>query len=180
MIVGTPERQQELVPPYDLDAEEALLGAMLISNDAAATGVDSCREADFHRPAHAHIFNAIVSLFEAGAPIDAITVADQLRKSGTLDEIGDPTFLVELIADTPSSGAAVHYARIVRERARQRRLIGYGRELIEGEGSTASSANSQRACLQRCSPSTAPVGPPQRSAGSSRVVSFSLAAQRTK
>ena len=119
------------VPPHDLDAEESLLGAMLLSGDAVVAAIETCGPADFYKPAHGHIFAAIVSLFEAGEPVDAVTVADELRRAGVLDQIGDPTALVSLQANTPSLANAGHYARIVEEHALLRRLIGVAGELAE-------------------------------------------------
>ena len=119
------------IPPHDLDAEESLLGAMLLSGDAITEAIQTCSAADFYKPAHAHIFNAVVSLFNAGTPVDAITVADELRRAGVLDDVGDPTTLVGLQANTPSLANAKHYARIVEEHALLRRLIRVAGDLAE-------------------------------------------------
>jgi replicative DNA helicase len=119
------------IPPHDLDAEESLLGAMLLSSDAVVAAIETCRASDFYKPAHGHIFSAVVSLFEAGEPVDAVTVADELRRSSVLDQIGDPTVLVSLQANTPSLANAAHYARIVEEHALLRRLIGVAGNLAE-------------------------------------------------
>jgi len=123
--------RQPRVPPHDLDAEESLLGAMLLSGDAVGAAIETCSAADFYKPAHGHIFSAVVSLFEAGEPVDAITVADELRRRGLIDQVGDPTVLVSLQANTPSLANAGHYARIVEEHALLRRLIGVAGELAE-------------------------------------------------
>jgi len=119
------------VPPHDLDAEESLLGAMLLSADAIVAAIERCNAGDFYKPAHGHIFSAILSLFEAGEPVDAVTVADELRRRGLIDQVGDPTVLVSLQANTPSLANAAHYARIVEEHALLRRLIGVAGELAE-------------------------------------------------
>src|ERR1700678_2623030 len=88
------------IPPNDLDAEESLIGAMLLSNDAVVAAIETCGPGDFYKPAHGHIFAAVVSLFERGEPVDAVTVADELRRAGLLEQIGDPTMLVALQANT--------------------------------------------------------------------------------
>jgi replicative DNA helicase len=126
-IGGRPPR----VPPHDLDAEESLLGAMLLSSDAVVAAIETCNAGDFYKPAHGHIFSAVVSLFEAGEPVDAVTVADELRRRGLIDQVGDPTLLVSLQANTPSLANAGHYAHIVEEHALLRRLIGVAGELAE-------------------------------------------------
>src|SRR5688500_7940565 len=76
------------VPPHNLQAEESLLGAMLLSKDAIASAVETVGVDDFYKPAHAHIFDAITSLYGAGEPSDPVTVAEELRRAGLLDAIG--------------------------------------------------------------------------------------------
>ena len=82
------------VPPHDLEAEESLLGAMLLSNDAASVGIERCSGADFYKPAHGHIFGAIRALMERGEAIDAVTVTDELKRSGVLEAVGDPSIFI--------------------------------------------------------------------------------------
>jgi replicative DNA helicase len=119
------------VPPHNLEAEESLLGAMLLSSDATAAAIEICGPADFYKPAHGHIFTAIVALFERGEPIDAVTVTDELRRAGLVEAVGDPATLVSLQANTPSIANAAHYARIVEEHALLRRLVGVAGEIAE-------------------------------------------------
>jgi replicative DNA helicase len=111
------------VPPHDLEAEESLLGAMLLSNDAASAAVEICSAGDFYKPAHGLIFGAIRALMERGEPIDAVTVTDELKRSGLLDGVGDPSIFISLQANTPSIANARHYATIVEEHSLLRRLI---------------------------------------------------------
>ncbi|MGH9091185.1 MAG: replicative DNA helicase [Acidimicrobiales bacterium] len=119
------------VPPNNLEAEESLLGSMLLSSDATAAALEICTAEDFYKPAHGHIYGAVVALYERGEPVDAVTVADELRRRGLLEEIGDPALLVSLQANTPSVANAVHYARIVEEHALLRRLVGVAGEIAE-------------------------------------------------
>jgi replicative DNA helicase len=119
------------LPPHDLAAEESLLGAMLLSPDAVAEAVQKVGASDFYKPAHGHIFDAIVSLFHRGEPVDAITVSDELRRSGVYELIGDPTTLIAMQADTPSVANARHYATIVEEHSLLRQLIGVAGEVAE-------------------------------------------------
>src|SRR6478752_799192 len=75
------------MPPHNLDAEESLLGALLLSRDAVTTTAELGVTAnDFYKPAHQHVFEAVRVLAASGAPIDAVTVADELRRAGLLDE----------------------------------------------------------------------------------------------
>jgi replicative DNA helicase len=119
------------VPPHNLQAEESLLGAMLLNRDAIADALQTCDADDFYKPAHGHIFEAIQALYGQGEPADTVTVADELRRAGLLDAIGGPGVLTDLVAGTPHTGNAVHYARIVEEFALLRRLIAVGGEITE-------------------------------------------------
>ena len=119
------------VPPHDLDAEESLLGAMLLSRDAIAVGVETCKADDFYKPSHGHIFEAIVSLYAANEPADVITVSDALRRVGLLDACGGEAALVALQVRTPATSRAEAYARIVEEHSLLRRLIGVGSDIAE-------------------------------------------------
>ncbi|HXQ75775.1 MAG TPA: replicative DNA helicase [Acidimicrobiales bacterium] len=119
------------VPPHNLDAEESLLGAMLLSRDATASAIEFCTAEDFYKPAHAHIFGAITALYTRGEPSDPVTVADELRRSGLLEAVGDPSVLISLQVNTPSTANASYYARIVEEHALLRRLVTVAGEIAE-------------------------------------------------
>ncbi|HEX3425601.1 MAG TPA: replicative DNA helicase [Acidimicrobiales bacterium] len=119
------------VPPHNLQAEESLLGAMLLSRDAIAAAVEVCSADDFYKPAHGHVFDAICSLYGHGEPADPVTVADELRRADLLDAIGGPATLISLQANTPATTNASRYARIVEEHALLRRLIGVAGEIAE-------------------------------------------------
>ena len=120
------------VPPHNLQAEESLLGAMLLSRDAIVSAVEVQLSADdFYKPAHGHIFDAITSLYAQGDPADPVTVAESLRRAGVLDAIGGPGILVSLQAGTPAIGNAGRYARIVEEHALLRRLIRVAGDIAE-------------------------------------------------
>jgi replicative DNA helicase len=119
------------VPPHDLDAEESLLGAMLLSRDAIAAALECTTSEDFYKPAHSHIFAAITSLYTKGEPADPVTVADELRRAGLLEDVGDPSMLISLQVNTPSTANAGHYARIVEEHALLRRMVSVAAEIAE-------------------------------------------------
>jgi replicative DNA helicase len=118
-------------PPHDIQAEESLLGAMLLSREAIATAVEDCRTEDFYKPAHGHVFDAISNLYGEGEPVDPVTVADELRRAGLLDSIGGPALLIGLQASTPSTSSAGRYARIVSDLSLLRRLIRAANEIAE-------------------------------------------------
>jgi replicative DNA helicase len=119
------------VPPHDLQAEESLLGAMLLSRDAIVEAVQVCSADDFYKPAHGHIFEAICALYSQGEPADTVTVADELRRAGVLDAIGGPAALISLEANTPATSNAHRFARIVEEHALLRRLIGVAGQIAD-------------------------------------------------
>jgi replicative DNA helicase len=112
------------VPPHNIDAEESVLGAMLLSREAIGTVSEmGLNPQDFYRPSHRHIFDAIRSLYSGAAPADTVTVADELRRAGLLAEVGGPEALHELQNATPAISSAGHYAKIVQETALLRQLI---------------------------------------------------------
>jgi replicative DNA helicase len=119
------------IPPHNLEAEESVLGAMLLSRDAIATAMEICKPEDFYKSSHGHIFSAITSLFSQGEPADWVTVTEELRRRGLLETIGDPSVFVSLQANTPSIGNAEYYARIIEELALLRRLVSVAGEITE-------------------------------------------------
>jgi replicative DNA helicase len=126
-----PSERQGRVPPHNLQAEESLLGAMLLSRDAIAIASERLRPDDFYKPAHGHVYDAISSLNAAGEPADPVTVADELRRAGLLDAIGGPSLLVNLQAGTPATSNAGRYAKIIEDHALLRRMIGVAGEIAE-------------------------------------------------
>src|SRR5918998_2006867 len=133
-LATSPPRARDVgrVPPHNLEAEESLLGAMLLTKDAivAATEVGVSID-DFYKPAHGHVFDAIVALYGAGEPVDPVTVAEALRRTDLLEAIGGPATLVSLQARPPATASAGRYARIVEEHALLRRLITVAGEIAE-------------------------------------------------
>lgn len=119
------------MPPQNLQAEESLLGAMLLSKEAISVASEVLTADNFYKPAHAHIFDAITSLSAAGEPADPVTVAEELRRAGLLDAVGGPATLVNLQAATPAVSSASRYAKIIEEHALLRRLIGVAGEIAE-------------------------------------------------
>jgi replicative DNA helicase len=120
------------VPPHNIQAEESLLGAMLLSRDAIVAAVEVQLSADdFYKPAHGHIYDAISSLYAQGDPADPVTVAESLSRAGVLEGIGGPALLITLQAGTPSIGNAGRYARIIEEHSLLRRLIRVAGDIAE-------------------------------------------------
>ena len=127
-----PARSGSRVPPHNLQAEESVLGALLLSRDAiGAVSEQGLRPDDFYKPGHQHVFDAVRALYSTGAPADTITVADELRKVGLLDQIGGVEALHALQNATPAISNAAHYARIVQDTALLRRLIHVAGDIAE-------------------------------------------------
>ena len=119
------------IPPHNLEAEESLIGAMLLSRDAISAAIERCGAADFYKPSHAQVFSAITSIYNRAEPADAVTVAEELRRAGVLEDIGGAAVLVALQSNTPAISNASRYAAIVEEHALLRRLIGVANEIAE-------------------------------------------------
>jgi replicative DNA helicase len=112
------------IPPHNLEAEESLLGAMMLSREAITAAVEARLEAgDFYKPAHGSIFEAAYGLHSRGEPVDPVTVAEELRRASQLEQLGGRQTLVRIQAATPASANASHYAQIVGELSMLRRLI---------------------------------------------------------
>ena len=135
---GQPASQFDKTPPQDIAAEQCVLGGMLLSKDAIADVVEILKSADFYRPVHATVFDAILDLYGRGEPADPITVAAALADSGDLGRVGGAPYLHTLIASVPTAANAAYYARIVAERAVLRRLVEAGTRIVQlGYGSAA-------------------------------------------
>ena len=119
------------VPPHSLDAEQSLLGAMLLSADAIAETILMVSSEEFYRTSHSHIFEAVAALYAAGEPVDPVTVSVELERVGVLDAVDGLEGLHRLQMNTPASSNAVKYASIVHECFMLRKLIGVAAEISE-------------------------------------------------
>lgn len=119
------------VPPQNVDAEESVLGGILIDATALDRVIEVMGEADFYRESHRKIFRAMLGLSERGEPIDLITLNDSLRGRDELQAVGGATYLAELVDRVPSAANIATYARLVREKAVMRSLISVSNEISE-------------------------------------------------
>jgi replicative DNA helicase len=113
----------ERIPPQNIEAEKAVLGAMLLDKAAVEKAGEALQRDDFYREAHAHIYDAMLALAEQDEPVDIVTLKDELNRKGILDGVGGLAYLMELADFVPTSANVVYYANIVREKAVLRRLI---------------------------------------------------------
>jgi len=123
--------QEPQVPPQNLDAEESVLGAMMLSPSAiaAVSEVLSPDGREYYRESHAKIYRAALALYAKGEPVDAITLVDELDERGELEDVGGKVRIHELAALVPASANAGHYAQIVKEASTLRGLIRVGGEI---------------------------------------------------
>lgn len=117
------------IPPHDKDLEEAVLGALLLEKDAYTTICDMLKPECFYEPANQKIYEAIQTLGAAQKPIDMLTVVDQLRTNGTLDDVGGPVFISELTSRVASGAHIEYHARIVAQKYLARELIRFASKI---------------------------------------------------
>ncbi|HEX9996756.1 MAG TPA: replicative DNA helicase [Abditibacterium sp.] len=114
---------REKLTPQSLEAEQSTIGAMLMERDAVARAVELLTADDFYRELHKKIYKAILKLFDKGEPIDIVTVAEELRRNGQLDDVGGSEYLSALIDACPSSANIDAYANVVGEKSVLRQLV---------------------------------------------------------
>ncbi|MDD5408549.1 MAG: replicative DNA helicase [Candidatus Omnitrophica bacterium] len=135
------ELNLDKLPPQNLDAEMAVLGSMLLDEEAVSVAVEKLDAGCFYKDTHRKIFQTISDLYNANKAVDLITLADALRKDNSLDEIGGASFLTSLANAVPTAANINHYAGIVREKYILRSLINNSTKIItvchESEGNIA-------------------------------------------
>lgn len=119
------------LPPHNLEAEQSVLGSLLIDRDAVIRIASYVKPSDFYRAAHGLIYEAILTLYNKREPTDLITLVDELRRTARLDDAGGETYLTELIAAVPTAVHVEYYGRIVERTATLRRLISAGTEIVD-------------------------------------------------
>ncbi len=124
-----PAIAQLRVPPHSIEAEQSVLGGLLLDNESLDRITDLLTEADFYRSEHKLIYQQITRLLERGKPADVVTVSEAIEQAGLTDDTGGLAYLGELAANTPSAANIRRYAEIVRERAVLRHLVVAGDEI---------------------------------------------------
>ena len=120
------------VPPQNLEAEQSVLGAILLDNEAINFALETITPEDFYRESHREIFRAMAELSDHSQPVDAITLTDALRNRGKLEMIGGAGYIAELASIVPTAANIAHYARIVREKSVLRSLASIATEIASG------------------------------------------------
>jgi replicative DNA helicase len=121
----------ERIPPHNDEAEKSVLGAVMLSKDALFDVMEEVRTSDFYHEAHREIFDAVSDLFRRNAPVDTLTVSEELKKRKTLEMAGGRAYVATLSTLVPSTSNAGQYAKIVAEKAALRNLIQKAGEIVE-------------------------------------------------
>jgi replicative DNA helicase len=123
----------ERVPPHNEEAEQAVLGAMMLSGEAIAQVADiGLRAEDFYRSSHRATFEALTDLYARGEPVDVVTAKEELLRRGSLEAVGGALYLQHLVENVATPASAGHYGRIVADHALLRRLIAAAGEILQG------------------------------------------------
>ena len=126
-----PQPTSTHVPPQNIEAEESVLGAMLVAEPALTRVIDEVKlnAADFYLDRHRAIFECVHDLYAASKPVDELSVSEALTQRNAIDQAGGKHYVSELAAKVPAAGNAKHYAEIVQQNSLLRRLLGAGQEI---------------------------------------------------
>ena len=124
------------IPPHSVESEQSILGSILLDKDAIITVAETITPTDFYKDAHRIIYESMMALNNKNEPIDMVTLTDELRKRGYLDDIGGVTYLTSLSTIVPTTSNVKYYAEIVKEKSVLRQLIKASNDIINlGYGS---------------------------------------------
>ncbi len=119
------------VPPHSQEAEESVIGGLLLDRDAVVAVVEFLRPEHFYQEKHQLIFEVIIELYQEREPIDVVTVAEKLKKKKVLTEIGGATYLSDLVSKVPTAAHAQHYGHLVQDHFTKRQLISAGTAIVD-------------------------------------------------
>ena len=118
------------IPPHSLEAERAVLGAILLERESLPKAIELLKPVDFYKEGHRKIFDVTLALFERNEPVDLLTVSEELKRRAELEEIGGPAALASLVEEAATAAHLLSYGAIVREKALLRDLIRIATEII--------------------------------------------------
>ncbi len=119
------------IPPQNIEAEQSVIGSMLLDKDAIPNIAEILKSEDFYREDHREIYDVIMDLFDKGNAIDLITVSDTLKQRGTLESVGGLDYLTNVATSVPTTANSRHYAKIVEEKSLLRKLIRASSEIVD-------------------------------------------------
>ncbi|HNR11722.1 MAG TPA: replicative DNA helicase [Thermodesulfobacteriota bacterium] len=118
------------IPPQNLEAEQAVLGAILLDNDVFHQVIELLQVEDFYREAHRKIYSSMIDLYNRNEPVDLITLTETITQKDRLDAVGGPAYLSSLVDSIPTSANVLYYSKIVREKSILRKTIGAATEIV--------------------------------------------------
>lgn len=131
----------EKIPPQSIEAEIAILGSMLIEEEAIAKAIEIIDESAFYKEAHRIIYKTIIELFSKNSAADLVTLTEELKKKGQLDDVGGAPYITLLTSSIPTAANIEHYAKIVKEKSILRQLITNATEIVQDCYESANSAD---------------------------------------
>ncbi len=119
------------IPPQNIEAEQSVLGSMLLSRDAIIDVSEILKAEDFYKESHKKLFDVMMEMFEKDIPVDLVTVVDELRKRNMLEAIGGIDYIASLSSNVITTANVSYYAKLIKEKATLRRLIEASSEIME-------------------------------------------------
>src|SRR3990167_4384635 len=119
------------IPPHNIEAEQSVLGSLMLDKDAIIKIADLLKAGDFYKDDHNLIYEMMLELYEDREPIDVLSLSNKLEEKGKLDQIGGSSYLASLVNSVPSASNVTHYAKVVQKKATLRRLIATATKIVE-------------------------------------------------
>ena len=131
MASGKSTNEEIKVPPHNLEAEQSVLGSLMLDKEAIVKVADFLKPEDFYKDAHGEIFETMLELYENRDPIDVLSISNKLEEKGKLEEIGGSSYVASLVNSVPSASHVSHYAKVVQKKGMLRRLISTANKIVE-------------------------------------------------
>lgn len=128
--MDTAARQIQNIQPHSIEAEQSVLGSMLLDNEAVAAALEELEGQDFYLEAHKEIFETILDIYDRGNPVDLVTVIEGLKQRGSLEAVGGSIYVSDLSVSVPSTANVGYYIKIIEEKSILRKLIKASNEII--------------------------------------------------
>src|SRR5699024_6773489 len=118
------------IPTHNIDEEQSVLGAMILDKESINTAIETIRAEDFYKDANAEIYKSMIDLYNKNEPVDLVTLSEELKRRGNLDNIGGITYLANLSSGVASTSNISYYCKIVEEKSILRKLIKSSDEIM--------------------------------------------------
>ena len=131
MVQAVTPKSEERIPPQNIEAEQSVLGSLMLDKEAVMKVVDFLTVKDFYKGTHQAVYKTMINLFERREPIDILSVTTKLRETKSLEEAGGQAYLAELVNSVPTASNIAHYAKIVQKKRILRELIGASYDIAQ-------------------------------------------------